>query len=695
MTMLPAGFALLSLLAAAEAPPAEVRLPLADYDALRREAPSVTVVDTVRLAGSFRGRDLVMTLAGRASGRLDSIPVLTAASAEAVALSGCDGEALVSRAEDGAFLLTPIAPRFTARCRLVAKGSDRLTLTTTRHVLAVESAITDGELIPGPEEGAGERTVAIVRLAGGPRETLEATATGRYRLTLRPGEARFRYVLEVHNPNRTRRAFDVAPSAQETVQQVDSEAPWDLEAGRYRFDLPPGDTTLVLSGTLPEGKFAPPVRAAVQYVLLESHPLLRPVVNGNPKRVSPAETGVSGQFRGAQAFLLGDSERLSWTATALEAKRTAGYAVSSASHVLFLPASGPVLGESSFGVDNQGAPDLTLPLRPDFTFAALDNEPVFLTKNAEGNLWLPIGQGAQAVVLQHTQKAGGRMGFALGAFELPALQVPASRTGVEVRFPSEWVPLYASFASESRIFSPGVTAVVAFLFLFLCTERALGALGGSSRGMRLVVASVLAVAGLTWGVVAVVLLAGAAFVAGVVAWPWLRRQKTFFRALTTVGVVLALGVGLLVGLSALMSRGRVSSEYPASQAPASAPDLGLQARSKVSRGDEAGRVDGFVALNEQEAGSSVTDYAGLPARIQIPSGESTIGFRGQMLGSEASRRVSVVAVSSGLVDGTLTLLTLAALAALWLRRRALREGLERRLAAARAPVGATEPTPAI
>ena len=83
----PAGVAILALLAAVEAPPAEVRLPLADYDALRREAPSVTVVDTVRLAGSFRGRDLVMTLAGRASGRLDSIPVLTAASAEAVALS--------------------------------------------------------------------------------------------------------------------------------------------------------------------------------------------------------------------------------------------------------------------------------------------------------------------------------------------------------------------------------------------------------------------------------------------------------------------------------------------------------------------------------------------------------------------------------------------------------------------------------
>jgi hypothetical protein len=78
------------------------------------------------------------------------------------------------------------------------------------------------------------------------------------------------------------------------------------------------------------------------------------------------------------------------------------------------------------------------------------------------------------------------------------------------------------------------------------------------------------------------------------------------------------------------------------------------------------------------------DYAGLPARVQIPSGESEIRFRGEMFGAEASRRLTVVALSSAVVSIALTLLTLAALGTLWLRRATLREGLARRLEAARA-----------
>src|SRR5207244_511341 len=276
---------------------------------------------------------------------------------------GCSGAAVISRGDD-AFRITPLADSFTATCKIAAPGSDRLELTGTRDVLALASSVVDGELVAGERGGDDTHTYSLVRQSAGGAENIPPTATGHYLITLLPDETRFRYSIEVHNPNRSRRPFEVRLRSGEHLQQVDAVAPYELADGAYRFDLPPGDTNLVLTGQLTGDAFTPPVDASLQYLAIENHPIVRPVIDGAVKRISAAEAGVPIQFRGPQAFLLGKGETLRWKMTKLEAMHTVSYALSGARHTFFIPAEGNILGESVFAIDNQGASDVKMPLTP-------------------------------------------------------------------------------------------------------------------------------------------------------------------------------------------------------------------------------------------------------------------------------------------------------------------------------------------
>jgi hypothetical protein len=254
---------LLALLLAAEPSAShQVSIPLADYDQLRQlsERPALTVVDLLRVEGSFANRDLAIALDGRASGSWPTAEVL---SAQGLRLHSCQGGALLSRAASGAFAVTPLAQRFTLRCKASLDGSDRLAAQATAAVLEVVSSVSDGELVAtgtGPERAFS----GVRRLAGAEQQDLPPTVTGRYLVTLLPDEARFAYRLEVRNPARGHRRFEIALREAEHVEGVDAPVAWDAEGARYRFDLPPGDTALTLRGRLTEARFAPPVTPATR-----------------------------------------------------------------------------------------------------------------------------------------------------------------------------------------------------------------------------------------------------------------------------------------------------------------------------------------------------------------------------------------------------------------------------------------------
>ncbi len=636
-----------------------VSIPLSEYEGLRhqQDRASLTVVDTLQLAGSFRNRDLNVAMNGRSAGNLPAVDILAGASG--IVLHACDGDAIVSRGEAGVFRLTPLAPRFSVRCRVAAEGSDRVEMAATSAVLWVESAVSDGELVPGRDSNDGRHPFSVVRRVASATEGLKASATGRYKITLRPDETRFRYEILVHNPNRSRQGFELALGSGEHLQQVDAEVPYEARGDRYRFDVPPGDVTIALSGNLSGSSFRPPIDASLQYCVIDSHPLLRPLVAGDPKRVSPQEVGIATEYRGAQGFVLAGGSVLDWSVTRLEALRTTSYAVSRARHVFFLPAEGPALGQSEIAIDNQGAADVSLPMAAEPTFASLQGDAVLLTKDARGHLWLPIAQGSQELLVQHRQPYRRVPGFAFAALALPQLPAPASTGQVVLRYPEEWTPLFEGFLTESRLWSPDGASLVLWLVLLVWIERCLLALG-LSPSRRLPLATALALAAAAWGWALVAVLLAAASVSALALGPWLRAHHWGPGAV--VFLLCAAGFALFLFAIAVpsMHRARISS-------------------GSYGSGYSKGELD-VSALEKAKGRQTPAAYQGLPAKFTLPEGVRQTEFVRALLDTEAPRVVRVVAISRNLLGWLQALVVLAALALLVRARSTLFSGWRARVA---------------
>jgi hypothetical protein len=675
--------ALVVAAAAAQAGGNTVTLPLEEYETLRRlrERPSATVVDLLRVEGSFAKRDLAVTLEGRGAGTLPTAEVLTG---EGFRLYACQGEALVARAESGAFAVTPLAPRFRARCRIALDGSDRLEASTTRAVLEVESAVADGELVAN-DGGDGGRDFSVVRRIAGGREDLAPSAAGRYRLTLLPEETRFFYRLEVRNPNRSHRRFELALREGEHVETVDAPVAWDVENGRYRFDLPPGETTLSLSGRLTGTSFTPPVDATLQYLLVESHPLIRPEVKTGAKRVGVGEVGLDATYRGAQAFLLDGATEVTWTAVRLEALKTAGFAVDRLNQIFFLGADRKALGQLDLDLDNQGAPALALPLDGDPTFASVAGEPSFLTRDAEGRLFLPLSQGTQQVSIQDARTFAARLGFAVARLQLPRLGVPASTAAVELRYPAEWIPVYEELAPAARLHLLDRGDVILLLALAVAAERLLALLALGRRRRLLLAGAVVLAAAFSRAVLGWALaLAGTGLLVAL-GFALLRRLSG-----VRLGIALAAAaLGALVAASsvAILLEGVPDLGSPAVQNVAKLAYMESELRAPPASLPPAERARDDVAA----AGGIARGYQGLPARIRLPAGMRASTFSRDMLPADGPRHATVVLVAARLV-GALSIATLlGALAIAFAFRRDLAAGA-RALAERLRPAGASAAT---
>lgn len=649
-----------------------VTLPLSEYEQLRklRETSSLTVVDTLKVTGSFASRSLALALSGRSSGTLPVAVVLE--SVEGAALAGCDGTALVSRGDGAAYTLTPLGPRFEVRCRLVPSSGDRLSFVAGKAVLFPEGDVTDGEFLPGPDTGDGTRPFTVVRRIASAGEALAPTATGRYRITLLPDETRFRWTIEVRNPNRGRAPFDVVLASGERVQEVVAPGPYDVKEGRTRFDLPPGDGTIVLTGTLGGTEFRPPVAAALSYLLLESHPLLKAEARTGARRVSPQETGLPREYRGGQAFLLGKGDAFAWSTTRLEALRATSYAVRSTTQTLFVPADGPVLGQSLFEIDNQGASDLALPPSPEPTYAAFGEEAVFLTKNAKGDLWLPLASGPQALLLQSRQPISRALGLASGSLAVPHLPVPSTRYAVELRYPDAWVPLYERFGGESRFALPETGSFVAFLLLAGWLFTLLRQLKLEPTGAVLL-AGVLALSTFASGAAAFFVL-GAAIALSVL---WLaalvRERKPRLRTLFALGALGAFASVLV--LAVLVPSGLLRTSAP--QAPAGRSAFYEQSSTSPRPAAKAVPLADAPSSPEAQPANVVsagTAYEGLPAKVELPRGARSTWWSREMLAADAAPHVRVLLASRPLVTLVQALVVLAALGLAWRSRGALRDG---------------------
>jgi hypothetical protein len=670
--------------AASSAPPgidsaSRVTLSLAEYERLRGpdRPENIVVVDTLRISGTFKDRNLAATFIGKSVGKHGARPVLHAASG--LSVWGCSGNALVSRGDD-AFLITPLADSFTTTCRITAAGSDRLELVATREVLAIESNVPDGELVAAERNADGSSRYSLVRQSGGAGENLAPTATGHYLITLLPDETRFRYAIDVHNPNRSRRPFEVRLHSGEHVQKVDADAAYEIIDGAYRFDLPPGDMTLVLSGQLSGDSFIPPVDTSLQYLAIENHPIIRPMINGAVKRVSAGEAGVPIQFRGPQAFLLGKGETIHWQKTKLETLHTVSYAVSGIRHTFFIPAEGLVLGESVFGIDNQGASDVKLPLNPEPTYASIQSEPLMMTRGSDGKLTIPLSAGKQEILVQHRQGIRHFLGIGVGRLLIPQLTVPATSLLVKMNYPRQWYPLLQLFSTRTRFWFPPAEMALIFLALLLWTERTLAYLLVPLKE-RLAIAVTIAAAAAAFDSFAILVALGDSFLT--VAWlvPQLKKEKwTFLKLLLSAAVV---GAGLLLFWFDLRTR----KMFDFMATPGSGGLAGVSSEAPPTSGetrelfDEAAQQRNAMNLGYlNESSKKVSTYQGLPARFEIPGGERHSFFGQEMLSTDREQSVQVLLISSTIVWLFGILLVALAVTSVWKARQWIAAGVRSRFA---------------
>lgn len=660
----------------AEAPSADpssratATLPLSEYERLVAR-PSVTVIDTLRVLGSFAGRDLSLQVVGRAAGVLPKVELL--AGGQALRLHACEGDAILTRGDGGSFELVPQAGRFTLRCRIAVPGSDSLQLQIAPAVLWAESQVSDGELVrlEDLKEREGWRVLQVVRLVeGSVGEPLQPSLSARYHLMLQPEATEFSYRFEIRNPNRAHLDLSIPLGPGEQVQRVETAASYELGGGAVQLKLPPGDSTVLLSGALRGESFQPRVAASVQYALIDSHPLLRPVITTAAQRISAAETGLDPRFSYAQAFLLDKGQALTWQVQRLSALRTTSFAVNTARHTFFLGSDGAVLGETAFLLSNQGAPALTLRSRAEPTFASLQDAPVLLTKDEAGALFLPLGQGKLDVLVQHRQALHRGLGLAWGTLQLPDPGVPASQGAVELRYEQRWLPLYESMAQDPRSPALGLAGLLGLLALLLVTERLLGALE-LGRGVRITAAALLCGAAATSGLWLALLILADLGLGVLLVLPWvIRRRPSFW---TVVGGLAVGGFFCLILASSLLLRG---------SAPARSPDL-LDTRyasvsTRVSKeGGKSAPAGSPGAPAPEEAAAPA--YQGLPAKIVMPQGSERSVLSRELLSAEL-HPVRVLMVARPLVALGGDLLLALALILLALCLPTLRSSLRERWA---------------
>ncbi|MBV8546913.1 MAG: hypothetical protein JO093_24130 [Acidobacteria bacterium] len=663
----------------APAQSSSVTLPLTRYEELQKSAEnaSATVIDTLSMAGTFRDHNLTLTFAGRSVGTRATTTVISGA--PDLTLSGCSGDALIVRSSKGVYDLIALAPSFTLRCDARPSGSDRIRMDVAQSVLAVRSSVADGELVPG-EDGADDvRGYSLVRQVGGGSETLAATATGRYLITLLPDTTRFRYVIQIHNPNRNTSSLLIHLVSGEHLQQIDSAAPYEPKDGSYVFAMPPGDSTITITGELQGTTFTPPVEASLQYVVVESHPLLRPAMKSAAKRLSTGETGITTQYRGALAFEIGPRERIAWTVTRLEALRAISYAVRDVSHTLFVPANGPVLGESNLLLDNQGAPEVVLPPNPEPTFVSLQDEPVLMTKNAAGELTVPLSAGQQHVIVQHRQGIA-HFSIVFAQLQVPRLPVPATYTNVTVRYPEHWIPVWQSFATRGTTWRPETESMIAFLLLTLWLERVLAFVNLRVR-TRVIAALFLAFASMVIPVLLWIVVLGC----GAVTFLWLaaQRRAISFSRMLAVGAAAVLLLVLAFFYTSMSKR--AASDYTNSVSPVARNlPAGVPVSTETVVTDSVAQAPPPPPSPKAAPRSEGFAFQGLPAKFELPVGVQSESFSEQLLSPERPQTITLVLLSMTLVTWAAIVLALIAAWILWREHATIKESVRGRLAEATA-----------
>jgi hypothetical protein len=644
-----------------------VAIPLDQYEQLMhrvtpKEPRALTVVDAVHVAGSLV-KGVTVSIEGRAFGARPDLSVMEGT----LALESCAQQGVVlSRNAENDVVITPLAERFSARCRLSLQGSGPWTF-RVRGVVDVGGAVLDGAVRVHDVSG-GVSTVELSlpqpKVAPPAEAELPASVAGRYRVTLQPGETRFRWELAAHNPNPHAIHFALQPRSGESIERLETTAAHEVTSDGWSVDLPPGDTQLVATGVMPGSRFEPPIDAAGQFVLVDVHPLLRVEVTTDAKRISPAETGLSTEYRAAQALLLARGQQLSWSATLLETLPSARYTVSSLTGTYFVGPEGGVAGDTDIKLMNEGAAELPLPMRSTPTSASIAGKPVPLTSSKDGELRLPLAQGENVLHVQHRGMLKTAWGFAAGTLEVPGVGAEVSTASLELRTGSDWLPLMQKFGSRRWLAVPTVGALMMMALYAFWMLRVLVWLGAGRRTsflFALLGVPLSASDGLVhWALMLALSLASALWAIG-----WMRKLDVQLvappRMMSLALATFATACVLMFGVTLFGDNVR---RLFGMSADALAGDDNVQLTHKSLKSFGGGGSD---------------SYQGLGAELEVPLGKHMIALEQELAPAVTATSASVLLVSASLAHAGFVGLNFAVLALLFALRRALVEGVQRQL----------------
>jgi hypothetical protein len=529
-------------------------------------------------------------------------------------------------------------------------------------------------------------------LAAGPEVEI---GLGRYQFTVTPDGTRFSYQLRVNNPSGSEGIVHLSLHG-ESLEAV--EGAERLEPSGADIRVPSGASFVTLTGSFKGTEFKPVVKSSVSYVLLDHHPLMRLTLLATGERVSENDIGMAHEYPGAEAFVVREGERLSWTVMELHNLPSRSFAVPFYQESIFVANDGAVTSETWLAVNNAGAASMELPVVGTPTYAEKQGEALPIATNAENTVSLSLNPGFQEMVMQHHQKLEPHLGLLVGRLSLPEVSTTVTDAHVEVRYPSGWIPLYQSFGGDERIQQLDEDSVFR-TGLLLWAWFVVGALGLSS-GKRLALTALLGVASLASYVVTGIIYFSCCAVSIILLMVALKRRGLLPSVtnpfLVRLGVVAAVSAAVVLGVvavGAVVSRLSDTSRSPvqavaydfvqATNRPATSELLsrlesGDTRRPRALQFGQASReVDASAASSAaQVERDSPTEmkplYRGTPARVVLAAGSHRETFHEEMFTLQEHPAVSVLLVSASALDHARALLLLATGLALFLVRHRVR-----------------------
>ncbi len=699
--------------AASVAPTSTVTIPIQEYLDLRQqnEKAAITSLENVRITGEY-GKALEIIFSGSSQGRPTMVSVL--GESPGMSLSDCSGSALLKfQNEENEVGLLPQAPRFQLKCRLSFKTWEEVTL-LVKNALFVKVDVAGNEPSIDSTSMSDRRIVfrrAVRRVAEAPVMDEEPSVVARYQVSILPEETRFQYFFQIQNPNRASRNFEFNWVNGEVIQKVTFSGEHVATKTGYSFKLEPGENQATIIGRLPKPEFRSALKKALEYLVIENHPLLTVDMKSGARRVSLSDARVSPRFTGARAYLLGRSDAFNWQSKELQIFPTSTFIVNQAYYRYYWAPRGVSLVEGTFSINNQGNTEVPLKIPGKITYLEVNSVPQVLAQDETGRLIVkvPVGDN-QSVSLQYQTEKNAQRTLASVSDDLVRPQTAMTNVSLDLTVPREKSFVYKQ-GFDGQMDWAGLDWRIAIGAVIFYMYYKLFELMGWSLQTRLFGAFTLGflaigVPGLFfWAMVfflAILCIRARDRITSLRPTTWRGWMMLF--AFSALGVLLyGAGTPSFVRFSAKQvseesydyadqlrnvaasppSYGATESKLMARKGREGYGVAGLSASAlaKQDRSDNSGPVPDFATdaamvedEEKSELGSSET-YQGLPVKIPIPNDGYSLHFQGGLFDQTQPVQFTVLTMSRKLLNILQAVLWISLVLLMWRKRNDFREFL--------------------